>query len=204
MIHADNVKHKVRIQKKNGRYYFQHPYARLFVAYFVIFCNFLIYAEDPVSHSRANCTIPLVGNDFAFVTYRYRLSKAVIGACSVAAVSCIFIAPKHFGYQKCYLKKKKHQSGTLSQLYYDPVKQKMASEQPKKFPYCHSLVNEYSQLSRKRPPLVHENVITYKKWSLMGKINEMSPKLYQSTNNNIIRLSKAVIGSCCKLHIYNK
>lgn len=69
--HTDKVKHKVRIQKKNGRYYFQHPYARLFVAYFVIFCNFFIYAEDPVSHSRANCTIPLIGNDFAFVTYRY-------------------------------------------------------------------------------------------------------------------------------------
>lgn len=69
--HGDSIKHKVRIQKKNGRYYFQHPYARLFVAYFVIFCNFLIYAEDPVSHSRANCTIPLVGNDYAFVTYRY-------------------------------------------------------------------------------------------------------------------------------------
>ncbi|KAL9955542.1 hypothetical protein ACROYT_G036880 [Oculina patagonica] len=69
--HSGKAKHKVRIQKKNGRYYFQHPYARLFVAYFVIFCNFLIYAEDPVSHSRANCTIPVVGNDFAFVTYRY-------------------------------------------------------------------------------------------------------------------------------------
>lgn len=71
--HSDKViKHRVRVQKKNGRYYFQHPYARLFVSYFVIFCNFLIYAEDPVSHSRANCTIPVVGNDFAFVTYRYR------------------------------------------------------------------------------------------------------------------------------------
>ena len=69
--HKDSSKHKVRIQKKNGRYYFQHPYARLFVAYFVIFCNFLIYAEDPVSHSRANCTIPVIGNDYAFVTYRY-------------------------------------------------------------------------------------------------------------------------------------
>ena len=41
------------------------------MAYFVIFCNFLIYAEDPVSHSRANCTIPVIGNDYAFVTYRY-------------------------------------------------------------------------------------------------------------------------------------
>ncbi|XP_068671766.1 transmembrane protein 117-like [Montipora foliosa] len=69
--HKDNLKHKVRIQRRNGRYYFQHPYSRLFVAYFVVFCNFLIYAEDPVSHSRANCTIPVVGNDFAFVTYRY-------------------------------------------------------------------------------------------------------------------------------------
>ena len=84
--HTDKVKHKVRIQKKNGRYYFQHPYARLFVAYFVIFCNFFIYAEDPVSHSRANCTIPLIGNDFAFVTYRYTMNF-----CSLRAAGLCFV-----------------------------------------------------------------------------------------------------------------
>ncbi|KAJ8298569.1 hypothetical protein KUTeg_022629, partial [Tegillarca granosa] len=55
----------------DARYYFQHPYCRLFVAYFVTFCNFLIYAEDPVAHSMKECTIPLIGNDFAFVCTRY-------------------------------------------------------------------------------------------------------------------------------------
>ena len=53
------------------RYYFQHPYARLFTAYFVTFCNFLIYAEDPVAHSRTECNIPVIGNCFAFVGTRY-------------------------------------------------------------------------------------------------------------------------------------
>uniref|UniRef100_K1Q940 Uncharacterized protein n=1 Tax=Magallana gigas TaxID=29159 RepID=K1Q940_MAGGI len=57
--------------KKNFQYHFQHPYLRLFIAYFVTFCNFLIYAEDPVAHSMKECTIPLVGNDFAFVATRY-------------------------------------------------------------------------------------------------------------------------------------
>lgn len=57
--------------KKNFQYRFQHPYFRLFIAYFVTFCNFLIYAEDPVAHSMKECTIPLVGNDFAFVLTRY-------------------------------------------------------------------------------------------------------------------------------------
>ncbi|XP_062582090.1 transmembrane protein 117-like [Saccostrea cucullata] len=57
--------------KKNFQYHFQHPYFRLFIAYFVTFCNFLIYAEDPVAHSMKECTIPLVGNDFAFVGTRY-------------------------------------------------------------------------------------------------------------------------------------
>lgn len=55
----------------DARYYFQHPYSRLFVAYFVTFCNFLIYAEDPVAHSMKECTIPMIGNDFAFVCTRY-------------------------------------------------------------------------------------------------------------------------------------
>ncbi|XP_071100140.1 transmembrane protein 117-like [Haliotis cracherodii] len=57
--------------ERDFRYYFQHPYCRLFVAYFVTFCNFLIYAEDPVAHSRKECSIPVIGNDFAFVCTRY-------------------------------------------------------------------------------------------------------------------------------------
>ena len=31
----------------------------------------------------------------------------------------------------------------------------------------------YSQLSRKRPPLVHEKVVAYGRWSLTGKINKL-------------------------------
>ncbi|XP_069132726.1 transmembrane protein 117-like isoform X2 [Argopecten irradians] len=57
--------------EKDIRYYFQHPYVRIFIAYFVTFCNFLIYAEDPVAHSMKECNIPLIGNDFAFVCTRY-------------------------------------------------------------------------------------------------------------------------------------
>ncbi len=30
----------------------QHPYLRLFVCYVVILCNLLMFAEDPVSHSK--------------------------------------------------------------------------------------------------------------------------------------------------------
>ena len=56
---------------RDFRYYFQHPYARLFIAYFVTFCNFLIYAEDPVAHSEKECFIPVVGNCFSFVCTRY-------------------------------------------------------------------------------------------------------------------------------------
>ena len=41
-----------------------------------------------------------------------------------------------------------------------------------------------SQLSRKRPSLVHEKVVAYERWSLARKINKISPKLYRSTNNN--------------------
>ena len=57
--------------EKDFRYYFQHPYCRLFFAYFVVFCNFLIYAEDPVAHSIKECLIPMIGNDFSFVGNRY-------------------------------------------------------------------------------------------------------------------------------------
>ncbi|KAJ8873828.1 hypothetical protein PR048_024664 [Dryococelus australis] len=42
------------LDKRDVRYYFQHPYPRLFVTYFVIFCNFLLFAEDPISHSHTD------------------------------------------------------------------------------------------------------------------------------------------------------
>ena len=32
----------------------------------------------------------------------------------------------------------------------------------------------YSQLSRKRPPLVHDKVVAYGRWSLTRKINKIS------------------------------
>ncbi|XP_047490895.1 uncharacterized protein LOC125040384 [Penaeus chinensis] len=56
---------------KDLRYYFQHPWLRLIVAYLVIFCNFLLFAEDPVSHSHAESNIPVVGNVFSFVSTKY-------------------------------------------------------------------------------------------------------------------------------------
>ena len=57
--------------EKDFRYYFQHPYFRLLVAYLVTLCNFIVYAEDPVAHSDRECFIPVVGNCFSFVCMRY-------------------------------------------------------------------------------------------------------------------------------------
>ena len=43
-------------------------------------------------------------------------------------------------------------------------------ENPRRNPaqWCH-----YSQLSRKRPPLVHDKVVAYGRWSLMRRINKI-------------------------------
>lgn len=57
--------------KKNFQYYFQHPWLRLLVAYLVVLCNFLIFAEDPVSHSYKECAIPVVGHGFSFIVRQY-------------------------------------------------------------------------------------------------------------------------------------
>ena len=57
--------------EKDFRYYFQHPYFRLMIAYLVTVCNFIIYAEDPVAHSNVECFIPVVGNCFAFICSHY-------------------------------------------------------------------------------------------------------------------------------------
>ncbi|CAG2178680.1 unnamed protein product, partial [Oppiella nova] len=67
----DNLSQYSLHMEKDFRYYFQHPYARLFVAYFVVFCNFLIFAEDPLSHSLMECSIPVLGNVISFVATKY-------------------------------------------------------------------------------------------------------------------------------------
>mgnify|MGYP001793603271 CR=1 FL=1 len=52
------------------KYYFRHPYARLLLAYLVVFCNFLIFAIDPVSHSNTTCLINYVGEIYTFLFIR--------------------------------------------------------------------------------------------------------------------------------------
>ncbi|KAM8973028.1 transmembrane protein 117 [Pelodytes ibericus] len=56
---------------KDFRYYFQHPWSRIVIAYLVMFFNFLIFAEDPVSHSQTEANMIVVGNCFSFVTNKY-------------------------------------------------------------------------------------------------------------------------------------
>ncbi|CAH2278002.1 transmembrane 117 [Pelobates cultripes] len=56
---------------KDFRYYFQHPWSRVVIAYLVMFFNFLIFAEDPVSHSQTEANMIVVGNCFSFVTNKY-------------------------------------------------------------------------------------------------------------------------------------
>lgn len=55
---------------RNFVYYFRHPYFRITTSYLVVFCNFLIFAEDPVSHSYTDCVIDIIGNMYAFVFSR--------------------------------------------------------------------------------------------------------------------------------------
>uniref|UniRef100_A0A3Q2Z7U9 Uncharacterized protein n=1 Tax=Hippocampus comes TaxID=109280 RepID=A0A3Q2Z7U9_HIPCM len=52
-------------------YYFKHPWSRITVAYLVVFFNFLIFAEDPVSHSQTEAYIAVVGNCFSFLFNKY-------------------------------------------------------------------------------------------------------------------------------------
>ena len=43
----------------------------MFVAYLVTFCNFLIFAEDPISHSQTEAHMVVVGHCFSFVVSKY-------------------------------------------------------------------------------------------------------------------------------------
>ncbi|XP_075065176.1 transmembrane protein 117 [Mixophyes fleayi] len=56
---------------KDFRYFFQHPWSRIVIAYLVTFFNFLIFAEDPVSHSHTEANVIVVGNCFSFIMTKY-------------------------------------------------------------------------------------------------------------------------------------
>ncbi|KAL4701493.1 hypothetical protein H8959_015497, partial [Pygathrix nigripes] len=56
---------------RTGSFEEWHPWSRMIVAYLVIFFNFLIFAEDPVSHSQTEANVIVVGNCFSFVTNKY-------------------------------------------------------------------------------------------------------------------------------------
>ncbi|XP_066903151.1 transmembrane protein 117 isoform X1 [Halyomorpha halys] len=61
----------LHVDTKDLRYLFQHPYLRQFTTLLVIFCNFLLFAEDPISHSHTESVVPMVGNVFSFVCTKY-------------------------------------------------------------------------------------------------------------------------------------
>ena len=58
------------VRKRGLKYWLRHPYLRILTAYLVVFCNFLIFAEDPVSHSHSDCVIDVIGNIYAFMFSR--------------------------------------------------------------------------------------------------------------------------------------
>lgn len=62
---------KISRMAKDFRYYFQHPWSRIVNAYLVTFFNFLIFAEDPVSHSQTEANVIVVGNCFSFIMTKY-------------------------------------------------------------------------------------------------------------------------------------
>ena len=47
------------------------PIYRLFFTFFIVFCDFIMFAEDPIVDSEAECNIPFVGNVLTFVLSKY-------------------------------------------------------------------------------------------------------------------------------------
>ena len=93
------------------RYYFQHPYFRLFIAFSVPLMNFLMYAEDPVAHAFNNCDIPIVGTVFNFTFTRWTndvwglihgffLALGILEGCTFGKswVHGIFLSMFYFGH----------------------------------------------------------------------------------------------------------
>ncbi|XP_062418994.1 transmembrane protein 117 [Pungitius pungitius] len=93
------------------RYYFQHPWSRLIVAYLVTFFNFLIFAEDPISHSQTEAHMIVVGNCFSFLFNKYpglgwNVLKVV---CWILAIITGMLAGKFIFHRQLFGKSCAHQ-----------------------------------------------------------------------------------------------
>lgn len=83
----------------------------MIVAYLVIFFNFLIFAEDPVSHSQTEANVIVVGNCFSFVTNKYprgvgwRILKVLLW---LLAILIGLIAGKFLFHQRLFGKYRKY------------------------------------------------------------------------------------------------
>ncbi|XP_059916385.1 LOW QUALITY PROTEIN: transmembrane protein 117 [Gadus macrocephalus] len=86
------------------RYYFQHPWSRMVVAYLVTFCNFLIFAEDPISHSQTQTHMAVVGNCFSFLFNKYPGGgwNAVKVVCWILAIITGLLAGKFIFHRRLF------------------------------------------------------------------------------------------------------
>ncbi|XP_023594613.1 transmembrane protein 117 isoform X2 [Trichechus manatus latirostris] len=114
---------------KDFRYYFQHPWSRLIVAYLVIFFNFLIFAEDPVSHSQTEANVLVVGNCFSFVTNKYprgvgwRLLKVLLWllAILIGLIAGKFLFHQHLFGQLLRLKMFREDHGSWMTMFFSTI-----------------------------------------------------------------------------------
>ncbi|XP_061677623.1 transmembrane protein 117 [Syngnathoides biaculeatus] len=86
------------------RYYFKHPWSRITVAYLVIFLNFLIFAEDPLSHSQKEARIGVVGNCFSFLFSKYPRARwnFVKGVCWILGIFTGLLVGKFVVHQQLF------------------------------------------------------------------------------------------------------
>ena len=72
-------------------WYFRHPWARVFVVVIIIFCNFLIVAEDPIAEGQELANIPIVGNCLSLIFVNWEGFWAILKVAFIvigAAVGC--------------------------------------------------------------------------------------------------------------------
>ena len=60
------------VQPKNDfQYYFKHPNSRLLIAYFSVFLSWLMFAQDPIAYSSADCEVDVLGHAYSFIFTKY-------------------------------------------------------------------------------------------------------------------------------------
>lgn len=99
VLYKPFLKMTAREKSRAARRAMRHPNMRLFVAFFITWLNFLIYAEDPVADSEGPASLPILGRSASLIFAQWPRPYAGLVFAKIVCLLCALLLGPVFGRQ---------------------------------------------------------------------------------------------------------